>query len=187
MKIIKIERIGDIEKLNNFTNKSRGTLLFSHPECPHCIHMKPQWEQVKHQLMRKKRPCDIYEIDGRQMQNIKHPLARAVNGFPTILNVDRGKITPFEKERNVKNMLDFILSILPNKKKTVKFKKKIATSMPNNLLLNKERLMKKKRKTKSTNKPKKRKNSKKTRKNRKNRKLKGGLGNYAHSISNSHN
>ena len=174
MKIIKIERMGDIEKLNHFTNKSRGTLLFSHPECPHCIHMKPQWEQVKHQLMRKKRPCDIFEIDGRQMQNIKHPLAQAVNGFPTILNVDRGKITPFEKERNVKNMLNFILSILPNKKNTVKFKKKIATSMPNNLLLNKERLMKKKRKTKSTNKPKKQKISKKTRKNRKTRKLKGG-------------
>lgn len=146
---MKIFIVRDNRHLKSFNAKSNGTFLFSHPQCPHCINMKPDWEKAKQLLMRKKKPCNIYEVDGQSMSNINHPVSRAVEGFPTLLNVNKGKITSFEKERNFKNILNFILSNIKNKKsKRVRFTNRLV----NNITLNKERLLKKKSEKKKTQK-----------------------------------
>ena len=59
-----------------------------------------------------KKNCNIYEVNGEHMNSIHHPLKEAIQGFPSILNVNNGKLTEFEKERNTKNMTDFVLSNL---------------------------------------------------------------------------
>ena len=97
------------------------------------------------------------------MGNINHPISRAVQGYPTILNVNKGKISSFEKERNFKNILNFILSNIKNKKsKKVRFTNRLV----NNITLNKERLLKTKSEKKKTRKKKTQKN-KKTKKGKK--------------------
>ena len=148
---MKIFIVRDNRHLKDFNAKSNGTFLFSHSQCPHCINMKPDWEKAKQLLMRKKKPCNIYEVDGQSMSNINHPISRAVQGFPTLLNVNKGKITSFEKERNFKNILNFILSNIKNKKsKNVIF----TNILVNNITLNKERLLKKKSEKKKSQKKK---------------------------------
>ena len=161
---MKIFIVKDNRYLKNFDKNSNGTFLFSHPQCPHCMDMKPHWDKAKHILMRRKKPGNIYEVDGQSMHNIKHPISHAVQGFPTLLNVNKGKITSFEKERNVKNILNFILSNLKKKHtKKVKFSNKLV----NNIVLNKERLLKNKTQKNKTQKN-------KTQKNKKNKKGKKG-------------
>ena len=49
------------------------------------------------------------------MENI-HPMKDTIQGFPTILNVNNGKIDEFNKERNAKNMIDFVLANIGNSK-----------------------------------------------------------------------
>ena len=95
--------------LNNL-NKGNGTVLFYHPQCSHCVSMRPLWEQMKKKVERKN--CNIYEVNGEHMNRIHHPMKDAIQGFPSILNVNNGKLTEFEKERNTKNMTDFVLSNL---------------------------------------------------------------------------
>jgi len=96
--------------LLNKLNKGNGTVLFYHPQCSHCVSMRPLWEQMKKKVERKN--CNIYEVNGEHMNSIHHPLKEAIQGFPSILNVNNGKLTEFEKERNTKNMTDFVLSNL---------------------------------------------------------------------------
>ena len=116
MKIYKISE-GNSQLLNQLNNpKNHGTVLFYHPGCFHCNAMKPSWEEMKQKLNKQHKPCNIYEINGENMNQINHPLTQTVQGFPTILNVNKGKINSFEKERNTENMIQFVLSNLPNKK-----------------------------------------------------------------------
>ena len=123
MKIIRIDdKNGNL--LNNLNKKHNGTLLFYHPQCHHCQVMKPQWELAKQELMRKKKDCNLYEVNGEHMHSINHPLKNVVSGFPTILNVNNGKIHHFNKERNMTNMIHFILSNLKDKSKNTLNSKK---------------------------------------------------------------
>lgn len=170
MKIIRInDRNGHL--LNKLNRKNNGTVLFYHPHCHHCNMMKPEWENVKEQLLRRKKKCNLFEVNGEHMDSIHHPMKSVVSGFPTILNVNNGKISHFEKERNVANMIQFILSNLKKntsnslkaknytKNKKLRFKlnngnllktKKVlnAKLLPNNLNLNRKRLNKTKKNNK---------------------------------------
>jgi|TARA_B110000116_G_C16746557_1_gene541193 hypothetical protein len=165
---MKIFNVRDNSHLKDFNAKSSGTFLFSHPQCQHCINMKPDWDKAKQLLMRKKKPCNIYEVDGQSMGNINHPISRAVQGFPTILNVNKGKISPFEKERNFKNILNFILSNIKKKStKNIRFTNRLV----NNVTLNRDRFLKNKT---QKNKDKKNKTKNKKGKNKKGKNNKGG-------------
>ena len=99
--------------LNELNDNKHATVLFFHPQCGHCMSMKPDWEVMKKRVTEKKKPCNIYEVNGEHMDQIHHPMKNVVDGFPTILNVNNGKLEPFEKERNTKNMIHFVLSNLP--------------------------------------------------------------------------
>lgn len=112
MKVIKIDNTNGM-LLNELNGKQNGTVLFFHPQCSHCTALKPQWEEMKNQLKPQKN-CNIYEVNGQYMDSIHHPMKNTINGFPSILNVNNGKISQFEKERNTQNMIQFVLSNLKN-------------------------------------------------------------------------
>ena len=107
MKVFKINA-SNSSLLNQLNGTNNGTVLFYHPQCGHCQSMKPQWEKMKKRLFKKN--CNIYEVNGEHMDDMYHPMKEVVNGFPTILNVNNGKLTSFEKERNTQNMIHFVLS-----------------------------------------------------------------------------
>ena len=108
MKVFKITN-KNAGMLNNLNGSNHGTVLFFHPQCSHCNMLKPEWEKMKDALRTRKQNCNLYEVNGEHMDHINHPMKQVVDGFPTILNVNNGKINTFEKERNVNNMIDFIL------------------------------------------------------------------------------
>ncbi len=107
MKVFKING-SNYSLLNDLNGSNQGTVLFYHPQCGHCQSMKPQWEEMKKKI--NKRNCNIYEVNGENMDEIYHPMKEVVNGFPTIMNVHNGKLTQFEKERNTENMIKFVLA-----------------------------------------------------------------------------
>lgn len=132
--------------LNHLNHQHHGTILFYHPHCSHCNAMKPDWEKMKEIL--KQKNCNLYEVDGQYMDNIHHPMKQTVDGFPTILNVNNGKLNAFEKERNMENMKNFVLSNLPNNGSIMK--KKATKRLRNRNVtfqLDGDKLMKKKKVT----------------------------------------
>ena len=135
--------------LLNQLNKGNGTVLFYHPQCSHCVSMRPLWEQMKKKVQKKN--CNIYEVNGEHMSSIHHPMKDAIQGFPSILNVNNGKLTEFEKERNTKNMTDFVLSNLQENNIRKKIannklkKKKVSFFINKNEDLMKKRLVAKRR------------------------------------------
>lgn len=112
MKVFKINGT-NAGLLNQLNGQHNGTVLFFHPQCSHCTALKPQWEEMKNK-MKPHQNCNIYEVNGEHMKDIQHPMTQTVDGFPTILNVNNGKLQPFEEERNTQNMVNFVLSNLPN-------------------------------------------------------------------------
>jgi len=107
MKIIRINQ--ENNHLLNGINKENATVLFYHPSCIHCMMMKENWETMKNKL--KNKNCNIYEVNGEHMDSIDHPVKEQIQGFPTIMNVKNGKLLNyFEKERNIENMMNYVLS-----------------------------------------------------------------------------
>jgi hypothetical protein len=112
MKIVKISDFNS--NTFNDINHEDATILFYHPSCIHCVMMRENWEKAKQQVQRSKKPCNIYEVNGEHLNNIDHPLKGEIQGFPTIMNAHNGKLKEyFEKERNIDNMVKFILSNTP--------------------------------------------------------------------------
>lgn len=109
MKIIRINP--ENKHLLNDINEENATILFYHPSCIHCMMMKENWETMKHKLKNKNKKCNIYEVNGEHMDSIDHPVKEQIQGFPTIMNVKNGKLMNyFEKERNIENMMNYVLS-----------------------------------------------------------------------------
>ena len=99
------------EKVQNMT----GPVLFHHPGCIHCVMMRPKWIQVIKKLNNKKVNCQIVEVNADALPMIHHPLGK-VDGFPRLINVENGKEkNVFMEERNVENMLKFVLNNLKGK------------------------------------------------------------------------
>merc|ERR1711965_927854 len=177
--------------LNQLNGKQNGTVLFFHPQCSHCTALKPQWEEMKQKLKSKKN-CNIYEVNGEHMDSIHHPMKNTINGFPSILNVNNGKLSQFEKERNTQNMIQFVLSNLNSISQKNKLnasnqlkKRKVSFFLNKNKDLMKERrvlesnniedsiqLAKNRKKTTKKGKKGKRKNEKKGKKKKKKKKKK---------------
>jgi thioredoxin-like negative regulator of GroEL len=123
MRVININEFNK-QLLNELNVRSNGTILFYHPQCGHCQALKPEWERMKSILKESKQNCNIYEVNGDQMQHIQHPIRNMVDGFPTILNVNKGKITTFEKQRDAQDMAHFVMSNLPSPDQDVSKSKK---------------------------------------------------------------
>jgi len=99
------------EKVKNMT----GPVLFHHPGCIHCVMMRPKWVQVIKKLNNKKVNCQIIEVNADALPMIHHPLGK-VDGFPRLINVENGvEKNVFMEERNVENMLKFVINNLKGK------------------------------------------------------------------------
>ena len=99
------------EKVKNMT----GPVLFHHPGCIHCVMMRPKWVQVIKKLNNKKVNCQIIEVNADALPMIHHPLGK-VDGFPRLINVENGvEKNVFMEERNVENMLKFVINNLKDK------------------------------------------------------------------------
>ena len=145
MRVIQInKKNGNL--LNELNGKMNGTVLFYHPECSHCVALKPQWEEMKNSLPDTKENYGIYEVNGEDLKSITHPLVKTVNGFPSIYNINNGKINSFEQERNTQNMLKFVISNLSTNNQERKFAKNNLLDRKVSFFLNKNKdLMKERR------------------------------------------
>ena len=101
---------------DNKIAKMNGVVLFHHPGCIHCIALRPNWDKMVNQLKNKNIPCRVLEVNAESLSNIHHPLGN-VDSFPRIINVENGiEKNVFSDERNVENMLNFVLSNLKGNK-----------------------------------------------------------------------
>lgn len=92
-------------------NRQKATVLVYHPQCIHCVMMRPSWEEMKNRLRRSNKPCNIYEINAEDLDQVHHPIKDSIRGFPTIMNVTNGKFKSyFEKERSPENLSQYVLS-----------------------------------------------------------------------------
>ena len=83
-----------------------GIVLFHHPECIHCVMLKPKWEMMKKKL---NAPGEIMEVDVSALEESTSPIRNEIQGYPMIVRVQYGKIKEqFKEERNIENMLKFI-------------------------------------------------------------------------------
>jgi thioredoxin-like negative regulator of GroEL len=105
------------EKINNMT----GPVLFHHPGCIHCVMMRPKWTQMIKELNNKNVNCKILEVNAEALPMIHHPLGK-VEGFPRLINVENGvEKDVFTDERNVNNMLQFVLKHLKGKNNNLSY------------------------------------------------------------------
>ena len=99
----------------NTTMKGNCIILFHHPQCGHCIELRPTWEKVK--KMNRNKPINIMEVSADMLSNINHPIKNSIRGFPQIVRLENGKVTEeFNQMRNVENLNQFInQNIIKNK------------------------------------------------------------------------
>jgi hypothetical protein len=136
MKFIKITK----DNADVLNNTPRATVLVYHPGCIHCVMMRKAWEDMKKKIEQERRNCNIYELSGEDIGSIeatgkKYQVIDNVNGFPSIMNTTNGNVTSmFNKERNIDNMLDFVLEneermSIPKKRVTFKITNKLQNSI----------------------------------------------------------
>lgn len=105
------------QKINNMS----GPVLFHHPECIHCVMMRPLWIKVIKRLNNKHVNCQILEVNAQALPMINHPLGK-VDGFPRLINVENGiEKDVFSDERNVDNMLEFVMKHLKGNANNLKY------------------------------------------------------------------
>lgn len=113
------------QNMNQFHSIMKGNciILFHHPQCGHCIELRPTWEKVKE--MNKNSPIHIMEIDAMMLNHINHPIKKSVRGFPQIIRLENGKVMEeFNQIRNVENLNKFINKTKKNKSRKKKPRKK---------------------------------------------------------------
>ena len=148
-------------QLQNELDNMTGPVLIHSPNCIHCLELRPKWEQVIKELNNRKILCKVLEVnaDVIGMSNNSLEKRMAGMGVPTIINMERGKENDiFSDERNVDNMLQFVLKHLKGKNNVsnlsynYNLNKKgrvIKLTDPNNI----KRVRNQQRKTKKTRKP----------------------------------
>jgi thioredoxin-like negative regulator of GroEL len=94
------------KKFDQDIMKISGIVLFHHPQCIHCVMLRPKWEMMKKKL---RVDGDIMEVDVSALEESNHPIRNQIQGYPMIVRVENGKIKEhFKEERNIDNMLKFI-------------------------------------------------------------------------------
>lgn len=121
-------------KFKDEINNMDGPVLIHSPQCMHCIELRPKWEQLIKELNNRRVNCKILEVNADVLEMTNHPLGKQINGVPAIFNMEKGKTNAmFSDERNVENMLQFVLKHLKDKK----------INLPYNYNLNKKGNLKK--------------------------------------------
>lgn len=138
MKLIKVS--GQNRNALDQLKRENATILVFHPQCIHCMMMRQAWDETMNKVKGKKN-CNVYEINGEDLDEVNNAsVSSNVRGFPTIMNMKKGNLMNyFEKERNVQNMTDFILSNMEKKKKPKNKTKRVHFNLTNNGRLQKTR------------------------------------------------
>jgi thioredoxin-like negative regulator of GroEL len=97
-----------------------GPILFHSPTCIHCITLRPLWTKMIHELKHKNVNCRVLEVNAEALPMINNPFK--VDGFPKIINLQNGvEKDVFTDERNVDNMLQFVLKHLKGKNNNLEY------------------------------------------------------------------
>ena len=94
-------------------------VLVFHPQCGHCIQMRPNWEAMKPMVHPN---VKIVEINGEAMHS-SHELSnsavgRGTEGFPSLMLMDKDRIVSrYNGERTPEKMAAFVNQASPMKRK----------------------------------------------------------------------
>jgi len=146
-KVTKFDQ-SNTKQFDDKIKNSKCIVLFHHPQCIHCVMLRPKWEMMKKKL---NTDGEILEVNVSALEHSNSPIRQEVQGYPMIVYVENGKITHhFKEERNIDNMLNFIHHHLNNKTHNLDFNYKV---IKNNSGKNKlKKITKRKRKTRKTRK-----------------------------------
>jgi len=120
MRIIKINA-SNPQDFDNHISDCDSIIKFFLPGCGHCEDMQGDWSHMVNKL--KKTPGDkkrvkIFEVNGEAIPNIRSPLVKKINGFPTILKSSNGNYNPstdvYNGDRSADHMLQWSLAKLKN-------------------------------------------------------------------------
>lgn len=117
-KVVKYEPSQYPEAVKNMKHITAVVLVF-HPQCGHCVQLRPTWEQMKQQAPRQ---AHFVEVNGEGMSDSplmsQSEIGRKTEGFPSIMRVKNGKVVEsFQQERTLPNMLGFVKKSLQDVKK----------------------------------------------------------------------
>lgn len=111
---------GNAAEFNEKIKGMNGPILFHSPTCIHCITLRPLWTKMIQELKNKNVNCRVLEVNAEALPMINNPFK--VDGFPKIINLENGvQKDVFTQERNVNNMLDFVLKHLKGKNNNLNY------------------------------------------------------------------
>ena len=105
-------------QLINEQIKKPSAVLFYADWCPHCVEVKPHWENIANKLRGK---ITMLSVRDDFIQNLEDKDNYIINGFPNIIISKNGKpFKEFEGHRTPENIEKFIKNNLLSKKKKSK-------------------------------------------------------------------
>ena len=109
MGVVKIEPNNYKEGLR-VIRKINCVVLVFHPQCGHCIQMRPNWEAMKSMVHPNVKIVELNgEGMGRSPELSNSPVGRGTEGFPSLLRFKRGKLVEkYDGERSPEKMAHFV-------------------------------------------------------------------------------
>ena len=102
---IKVDN-NNTKQFDNAIKTGNIIVLYHAHWCPHCVTMKPVWDDFVSQCQKKNLDVNIAEVESEHIQNVK--TANDVEGFPTVKYYKSATSnTHYEGERSVSAFLKF--------------------------------------------------------------------------------
>jgi hypothetical protein len=125
-KNVEVIKPGNYDSCEKKARVHTGIVLVFHPQCGHCVQMRPAWDLMKKRV----RPhVRILEVDGSGMSE-SPVLSRSVigqnsAGYPSIFSLRKGKMDKnFNMERTAENFIKFANEASKGNKRTSMTKKR---------------------------------------------------------------
>ena len=100
-----------------------GIVLFHHPQCIHCVMLRPKWELMKKKL---NTGGEIMEVDVGALEHSTSPVKDQVQGYPMIAHYQNKRLAhQFNEERNIDNMVRFISKYMNHKTNNLNYTYKL--------------------------------------------------------------
>lgn len=115
MKIIRVEDpMMDVSEFTENIPKHKAVVMvYMMENCPHCLHLKPKWETVKHILKEDPKFNDVMMADIDSGASSLLPLP-PVMGFPNIKVLKDDTLVEYNGMREVDPLLSFIRKTVTN-------------------------------------------------------------------------